>query len=234
LNPLDYIFEQKQNKQYNNLITTKMKNELLPTSFQGINNDVYAGFMPRLGALLLDMLIMLPVIGLVMYLGNVSKAGSLYGNVISIIIGLAYNIILVKIYGGTPGKMIMKLKIIQKNGDDVDWKAAFYRYSVEFFIAFLGLYVLFLTLNMIDDGTYVSLGFLKRSQTISQLNPLPNTIHNLLSGAWTLTGIIVLLTNARKRTTHDFIAGTVVVKSIYLEMMREVVNSTETSKSEIE
>jgi uncharacterized RDD family membrane protein YckC len=211
-----------------------MKNELLPTSFQGINNDVYAGFMPRLGAILLDVLIMIPLIGLVMYLGNISKAGSLYGNVISLIIGLAYSVIFVKIYGGTPGKMIMKLKIIQKNGDDVDWKAAFYRYSVEFFIAILGLYVLFLTLNLIDDSTYISLGFMKRAQTISTLNPLPNTIHTWLSGAWTLSGLIVMLTNARKRTTHDFIAGTVVVKSIYLEMMREVVNATETSESTIE
>ena len=211
-----------------------MKNELLPTSFQGINDDVYAGFMPRLGALLLDFLIMLPVMGLVLYLSNVSKAGSLYGNIISLFFGLAYYVVLVKIYGGTPGKLILKLKIIQKNGDDVDWKAAFYRYSVEFFIAILGLYVLFLTLNLIDDSTYISLGFMKRAQTISTLNPLPNTIHTWLSGAWVLIGLIVLLTNARKRTTHDFIAGTVVVKSIYLEMMREVVNATETSESTIE
>jgi len=211
-----------------------MKNELLPTSFQGINNDVYAGFMPRLGALLLDMLIMLPVIGVVMYLSNVSKSASIYGNVISLLIGLAYHVIFVKIYGGTPGKLIMKLKIIQKNGDDVDWKAAFYRYSVEFFFAILGVYVLFLTLNMIDDATYVSLGFIKRSQTLSTLNPVAFTVQNWSNYAWTLTGIIVLLTNARKRTTHDFIAGTVVVKSIYLDMMREVVNSTETSESTIE
>lgn len=211
-----------------------MKNEILPTSFQGINNDVYAGFMPRLGALLLDILIMIPVMGLVMYLGNISKTGSLFGNLISLIISLAYNVIFVKVYGGTPGKMIMKLKIIQKNGDDVDWKAAFYRYSVEFFIAFLGLYVLFLTLNLIDDATYVSLGFIQRSQTISKLNPMPNMVHTWLNFGWYIAGIIVLLANARKRTTHDFIAGTVVVKSIYLEMMRKVVNSTETSESTIE
>jgi len=169
-----------------------------------------------------------------MYLGNISKAGSLYGTLISLFIGLAYYVVLVKIYGGTPGKLIMKLKIIQKNGDDIDWKGAFYRYSVEFFIAILSLYVLFLTLNMIDDATYVSLGFMKRAETLSTLNPMPNKVYNWLNGAWVLSGLIVLLSNARKRTTHDFIAGTVVVKSIYLEMMRKVVNSTENQESTIE
>ena len=211
-----------------------MKNELLPTSFQGINDDVYAGFMPRLGAYLLDILIMIPVIGLVMYLSNVSKSAYLSVSVASLLITLVYHVVLVKIYGGTPGKLILKLKIIQKNGDDIDWKAVFYRYSVEFLIAVLGVYVLMLTLNQIDDATYVSLGFIKRSQTIALLNPLPNKIQSYLNYGWVIAGLIVLLTNARKRTTHDFIAGTVVVKSIYLEMMREVVNATETSESTIE
>jgi len=93
---------------------------------------------------------------------------------------------------------------------------------------------LMLTLNQIDDATYVSLGFIKRSQTIALLNPLPNKIQSYLNYGWVIAGLIVLLTNARKRTTHDFIAGTVVVKSIYLETMRKVVNATETSDSSVE
>ena len=120
----------------------------------------------------------------------------------------------------------MGLKIIQKNGDDIDWKAALYRYLVELFLAILAVYVMILTLNMIDDSTYASLGFMKRNQLISTINPLPNKIQTWVSGIWYFSSLIVLLSNARKRSTHDFIADTVVVKSVYLEKIKEIASSS--------
>jgi len=208
-----------------------MKNELLPSRFQ--NEDVYAGFWVRVAAKLLDFMVLLPVIGLVFYVNSLSKSASLYILIPNLLFGLAFEIILVKIYGGTPGKLIMGLKIIQKNSDSIDWKASFYRYSVEFFIAILGIYVMFLTLNLIDDSTYVSLGFMKRSQLMSTINPIPMKIQSWTNFAWLISGAIVLLFNPRKRTTHDFIAGTVVIKSIYLNQIRERMNSTESVEDTI-
>ena len=210
-----------------------MKNELLPSRFQGINEDVYAGFWVRVAAKLLDFMVLLPVIGLVFYVNSLSKSASLYILIPNLLFGLAFEIVLVKIYGGTPGKLIMGLKIIQKNSDSIDWKASFYRYSVEFFIAILGIYVMFLTLNLIDDSTYVSLGFLKRSQLLTTINPIPMKIQSWTNFAWLISGAIVLLFNPRKRTTHDFIAGTVVIKSIYLNQIRERMNSTESVEDTI-
>ena len=211
-----------------------MKNELLPSRFQGINEDVYAGFWVRVAAKLLDFMVLLPVMGLVFYVNSLSKSASLYILIPNLLFGLAFEIILVKIYGGTPGKLIMGLKIIQKNSDSIDWKASFYRYSVEFFIAILGIYVMFLTLNLIDDSTYVSLGLLKRSQLLTTINPIPMKIQSWTNFAWLISGAIVLLSNPRKRTTHDFIAGTVVIKSIYLNQIRESMNSTESVEGTIE
>ena len=203
-----------------------MKNELLPIRFQGISETVYAGFGPRLGAKILDFLIMVPVMGILLYISGLSKSAYFYTVIPNLLIGIFFEVCLVKIYGGTPGKLIMGLKIIQKNGDDVDWKPALYRYSVELFLAILAIYVMILTLNMIDDSTYASLGFMERNKLISTINPLPNTIQTWLSGIWIVGGLIVLLTNARKRTTHDFIAGTVVVKSIFIDKIREIANSS--------
>lgn len=201
-----------------------MKNELLPTRFLGINENVYAGFWIRVGAKILDAIVLLPVMGLVFYFNSLSKSASMNILIPNLAFNLAFEVILVKIYGGTPGKLIMGLKIIQKNGDDINWKASFYRYSVEFFIAILGAYVLFLTLNLIDDSTYASLGFLKRNQLMSTINPIPMKIQSWINIAWLISGAIVLISNARKRTTHDFIAGTVVIKSIYLNRIRELLN----------
>jgi len=206
-----------------------MKNELLPKSFYGMGSDVYAGFGPRLAAKILDFIVMLPVIGLLFYVNGISKAAYYDAVVPNLLFGILYEVVLVKIYGGTPGKLIMGIKIIQKNGDDVDWRAAFYRYSVEFFIAILAVYVMILTLNLIDDSTYISAGFMKRNQLIDSINPIPNQVQTWISGLWYISGLIVLVSNARKRSTHDFIAGTVVVKSLFLPKIREFVNANSTT-----
>lgn len=211
-----------------------MKNELLPSRFQGINEDVYAGFWVRFAAKLLDFIIILPIVGLVFYVGSLSKSANIYMMIPNLLFGLAFEVVLVKIYGGTPGKLILGLKIIQDNGDNIDWKASFFRYSVEFIIAVIGIYVMFITLNMIDDSTYTSLGFFKRNQLLSTLNPMPTKIHSFTSFTWTAIGAIVLISNSRKRTTHDIIAGTVVLKSIYLNKIRDIMNSNEEVEGTIE
>ncbi len=211
-----------------------MKSELLPTRFHGINEDVYAGFWIRVAAKLVDFIILLPVMGLVFYVNSISKSASLTIMIPNLLFGLAFEVILVKLYGGTPGKLIMGLKIIQKNGDNIDWKASFYRNSVEFMLAVTGVYILFLTLNLIDDSTYASLGFMKRNQLMATINPVPMKIQNWINFVWFFIGAIVLISNSRKRTTHDFIAGTVVIKSIYLNQIREIMNSTESVESTVE
>ena len=209
-----------------------MKNELLPKRFPGIVSEVYAGFGPRLAAKILDGLIMLPIMGLFLYINGLSKSAYFYAVVPSLLVYIIYYVVLVKIYGGTPGKLIMGIKIIQKNGDDIDWRAACYRYSVEFFLVILGVYIMILTLNMIDDSTYVSMGFLKRSQFIATTNPIAYMVQSWLSGVWTISGLIVLVSNARKRSTHDFIAGTVVVKAVMLDKVRQIISQTDTEEAE--
>ena len=209
-----------------------MKNELLPTKFPGVYDEVYAGFWIRVAAKILDFIIMLPVIGLLLYIDGLSKSAYFYAVVPNILFGIFFEVCLVKFYGGTPGKLIMGIKIIQKNGDDVDWRAACYRYSVEFFIAILAVYVMILTLNMIDDSTYVSMGFMARNQFLATINPIPMQVQSWVNGLWVITGLIVLVSNARKRSTHDFIAGTVVVKSVFMDKIKETANNSTTNEVE--
>jgi uncharacterized RDD family membrane protein YckC len=90
-----------------------------------------------------------------------------------------------------------------------------------------------LTLNLIDDNTYISLGFMKRNQLIATLNPLPGKVQSWMNGVWVVTGLIVLVSDPRKRSTHDFIAGTVVIKSIFLDKIRETINHSTTDEVEL-
>lgn len=88
------------------------------------------------------------------------------------------------------------------------------------------------TLGLIDDTTYVSMGFLKRTQLLSDFNPFMSKFQTFTSFAWVLAGIIAILSNKRKRAVHDYIAGTVVVKTIYLSKIREITNDPVIEESE--
>jgi len=209
-----------------------MNKELLPTTFPGINGDVYAGFWIRTAAKLLDFMMLLPLTGLIIYLDGLSKFAYFFIFIPNMIFSIWFEVFLVKKYGGTPGKLIMGIKIIRKDGDDVNWHDATMRYLVIFCISILGIIVMIWTLNLIDNDTYMRLGFFKRAGLMKQFNPTYNNIELWISGIWTLSVIIVLLSNKRKRTVHDFIAGTVVVKSISLEKIREIIQPVTTGATE--
>ena len=209
-----------------------MKNELLPSTFPGIDNNVYADLWTRIAARIVDLVVMLPVAGLILYINGLSKDAYFYAILPNLAIYFWYEVYLVKRYGGTPGKLIMGIKIVQKNGDDVDWHASFMRYLVTFCLSLSGIFIMMWTLGLIDDATYVSMGFMKRTQLLSEINPLMSKIQTFTSLAWTLAGIIAILSNKRKRAVHDYIAGTVVVKSIFLSKIREITNEPVIEESE--
>ena len=209
-----------------------MKNELLPTTFPGINNEVYGDLWTRIAAKLIDFVVMLPVAGLILYINGLSKSAYFYAILPNLAIYILYDVYLVKRYGGTPGKLLMGLKIVQKNGDDVDWHASFMRYIVTFCLSISGIFIMLWSLSFIDDTNYVNMGFFKRMQILNDFNPFMSKIQTFTTLSWILAGIIAILSNKRKRAIHDFIAGTVVVKSIYLNKMREITEYPVVEKSE--
>src|SRR5262245_17534295 len=73
----------------------------------GLEEVEYGGFWRRLGALILDWLILAPVAILSFFGAQYTPRFYLYGLVPSILITLFYSVYLVKRYGGTPGKRIL-------------------------------------------------------------------------------------------------------------------------------
>ena len=49
------------------------------------------------------------------------------------------------------------------------------------------------------------------------LSPILFSVYTWLTNIWIYSEFIVLLTNKRKRAIHDYIAGTVIIKSKYEE-----------------
>lgn len=198
-----------------------------PLTIEGIPENIYAGFWIRLGALLLDFLIVLPVSLLTLYLNGLDKNAYYFTVVPSLIFGLWYYIYLVKKYGGTPGKLIAGIAIIRIDGEKIEWKEAILRHIVLFGLSIFGIVLTIISLMHANPVQYESLGWMHKQQYLMALSPVLFAFYTWTSNIWIYSEYIVLLTNKRKRAIHDYIAGTVIVKKEFVVKLQEIMRSNE-------
>lgn len=171
----------------------------------------YAGFWPRLASLLLDLIIMLPLTALVIWASSAYRLFDLYYFIPGTLFVLFYNVYLVRRFGGTPGKLIVGIRIRKLDGEPVGYREAFLRYFPDLVLGLLMSVALFFPLLHMSDAEYHSLSFVQSSQRMVELAPSWYKPLQWAQTAWFWGELIVLLTNRKRRALHDFIAGTVVV-----------------------
>ena len=202
-----------------------MADKITPLTIEGINEGIYAGFWARLGSILVDFLILLPFIFLILYLNGLSKDAYYYTFIPALLFHFWYSIFLVKKYGGTPGKKMAGIKILKLDGTDVTWKEAILRQIVAFVLTILASVMTIYALSIADGEYYESLGWMKKQEYLYSLTPVMFKIYNWSNNIWALSELITLLFNKRKRAIHDLIAGTIIVKTKYIDKIREVTNA---------
>ena len=199
----------------------------MPFEIKGIRDSLYAGFWRRLGAMFLDILFLMPLIFIMYYLNSLSVNMYLYTLVPNLLFGLWYNIYLPKKHGGTPGKLVAGMKIIRLDGTDIEWKEAILRHIVLFGLTIFSSVMMVCCLLQADETTYMNLGWLGQAKYLMSLSPGFFLLYTWISNIWIYSEFIVLLTNKRKRAIHDYIAGTVIVRTKYLEEIRAAMNGGE-------
>jgi len=173
---------------------------------------VYGGFWRRLGAVMIDGLCLSPLFVLQFYLMAQSRSGMAYSIVPMLAVPLLYNVYLVRRYGATPGKLAMKLRITMLDGAPVTGRAALVRYLPwVVFGAVQSVGAALAALSMTDEA-YASFGWMERSAQLEMVQPIWATYVGHAMKAWTLAMLISLLATSKRRTLHDFLAGTVVVR----------------------
>jgi len=173
----------------------------------------YGGFWRRVGAQVLDALILAPL-GLLAYFGaQFSRLFYLYWLVPSVLIALFYSVYLVRRYGGTPGKRILDLRIVMTDGSPITGSAAFLRYSVMLVLSTIPSIGMAIAALKLPAEGYDSLGFLERTQLLTVNTPPWALFVSYTIWVWMLALIIVMLCNPRRRAVHDFIAGTLVIRT---------------------
>lgn len=202
-----------------------MNDKQIPIAIPGIDNATYAGFFVRLGSMLLDGIIMLPIILIILYVNGLSVNMYFYTIIPNLLFGIWYNIYLPKKYGGTPGKLIAGIKIIKINGKPIGWKEAILRHSVLLMLTIYSVIIMIICLLKADETVFNDLDWLKRTQYLMSLATIPFTIYVWASNIWIYSEFIILLTNKRKRAAHDFIAGTAIVRTVYVNKINEIMYS---------
>jgi len=172
----------------------------------------YGGFWVRLGALLLDMLVFSPIIVLLFWIDSHSRLLRMYWLPFGTLLGIFYSVYLVKRFGGTPGKLILGLRIAKVDGSPIGYKEAILRYLPDFILGLFSSLALAIVLLRMSDAEYLSLSTHERLQHIKALKPSWASAVYIMQQVWMWSEFVVLLTNKRKRALHDFIAGTIVLR----------------------
>jgi uncharacterized RDD family membrane protein YckC len=196
----------------------------IPLALEGISESIYAGFWRRFAALLLDALLIIPVGLLIAYLNSYGATSYLIVFLPAQLFWFWYSVYLVKEYGGTPGKLLMDIRIIKINGESAGWKEAVLRESVMLVLGIYSGIVTAVALFNMDGSHYDALGWIEKQAYVASIFPTLSAIFTWVDESWIWGELIVLLTNKRKRAIHDYIAGTVIVKTQYLEQIREVMD----------
>ena len=171
----------------------------------------YATFWRRFGAYWLDLLIMIPLVAISFWGQEQSRLFQLYWFLPGMLIGVLYHVYLVKRYGGTPGKLILNIKIAKLDGSDVGYREASLRYLVLFCLTFSMSFASIMVISGMTDAEYFSMDWTQRAEYT--IENVPNWYHiaQIALNIWIWSEFIVMLTNKKRRALHDFMAGTVVI-----------------------
>lgn len=187
--------------------------EFLPIKIN--DKKVYAGFFKRLGAAIVDMLVLLPVLFILQFIGSSSISAAIVILVFSSMSYVVYNIYFHYKFGATLGKMALGIRVTFPDGSRIGFKQALLRSSVDIAFVLVAVTAQVIAISNVDSDLYLAAGLIERSFLILPLVPTWYGLLDTLSQCWYWSEIIVLLFNKRKRGLHDFIAGTVVIRKEY-------------------
>jgi uncharacterized RDD family membrane protein YckC len=197
-----------------------MSNEAIELETVPYDNTMYPDYLVRFGAVLLDFLIIAPVSILVLYLNSLSTEMYYYTMIPSLGFSTWYHIYLLRKYGATPGKLILGIRVVKTNGQQPQWREAFLRYTLSLVFLIFGIVVSLIALSQADAGFYEDLGWRQKTGYLRSLSPTIFTINLWLTNIFLWSDLIVLFTNRKRRALHDLIAGTVVIRDLYIKTLR--------------
>lgn len=165
-------------------------------------NDVtWAGFWIRVGASLVDVLVYLPFVGLNFY--NTYTLKNLPLQIFIILLFILYKPFMEYRYGGTLGKMAVKIKVVNLNFGKISLGQSVIRNYPQWLNQLVSLILAILMFNRQD---------FQSADTITAVGLIQNTLIppyvTLSISMITIVSVIVVAFTEKKQGLHDMIAGT--------------------------
>lgn len=170
--------------------------------------DRYSTFGPRFWAAPVDSSVLWPItlISYGLLSLEVPNTVAIVLTVAENLIWLLYTVVMHARYGQTVGKCVTKVRVVDfRTEGRISWRQALLRESIPVVLS-VGCFIGFaITTNGMSPGTFEN-GKAPASAPFLLLM-------GLLPLLWFVIEILTMLTNEKMRALHDFIAGTVVVRT---------------------
>ncbi len=179
----------------------------LDTAHPRAAQSAAAGFWIRVGATLLDMLVLSPVLAPIWY--NRTHWKSLGLELMMTVGVLLYCIGMEATFGGTVGKMMAGVRVVDSSGERISWWQAALRHSPTLASTALSIpAILFLYGN---PEFYTTTDLFRTQEIADSAQQFPSL--SLILSLVMLIDVLVVPLSLRKRALHDLLAGTYCIRS---------------------
>lgn len=172
---------------------------------------IYAGFWKRSVALLVDGLLLTPLSFIFVMLDGVSRPMALLSALAFAVVAYGYEVGCVARWGQTLGKYAVGIRVVRSDGSRVGWREAWLRSSVDLGFAC----ILFLgdtsAIVHAPASLWTDVGWMVRQAKLQAARPDAIEFVAWVQMGWLLGEVVSVLFNEKKRSLHDYIAGTVVI-----------------------
>lgn len=173
---------------------------------EDLENVEYAGFWIRVGASLIDFLVLLPVVGLSIF--NMLSIKSMSLMLVLTIAGAIYKPYFEWKKGATIGKSAVGIKVVNMNFEPITLNQALIRYfpwMINYTLALILDFFLFTSPEFGTTTDFVELGMITEGLPFDAINRVYNFVFLILVGS--------LIFDKFKQGIHDKSAGTFCIKS---------------------
>ena len=155
----------------------------------------YANFWQRFAAAWIDFLVLLLVMVARAWLEHFSKTGAMVILVPVTFAYCAYTIYCHGRFGQTVGKHVVRIRVVTTSGQQIGWRVAWLRKSVDLPFALLGVIATFIALGAIPDSDYYGFSWLQRESNISAYAPSWHDWAMTCANIWIWSEVVVMLFN---------------------------------------
>ena len=198
-----------------------MTTKKLPLFLENTFESLYGNFGYRLGALCLEGLLTIPITFGILFGNSQSLTNYYYTFALSQLVYLVYFIYLPVRYGATPGKRLLGMTILKIDGSAIGYRESFLKMLPMLIFALIGFLVQCYQVSLADADTFSDLRWQQQANYLRSLAPLPFYLYIALVYVFYFANLIIFLTNDRKRSIGDCLAGTVVVYDKFLGKIEE-------------